>query len=631
VRREPPLYFRVLAFCTILRSGVAVADEPPPEDGPEKRARFRADSLELDSKKDRLELEGNVVVTVDRYRLTSDKLSLERGPHGVVVEGGGQVAFCPCPHPPITLGFVSATVAPPTDLLLEQPTIRAFGVPVFWLPYLWLRSPKRVGLLPLELAYRGDDGLLLGSGIHVPLAGSDASDTSSLDVGGGAYVRGGAQVDARLVTAHTASAVKWDHLGRSALSADLRGALGDDAGAAGGSVAWTLDALRGARALGGPGLLEDVALRQDRARLTALYSDGSFTAGTEAIAGAARGGAFDGGYSWAPGATLSFGTGLGNVGALDVGTSVSSWRIPTTDVTPAVPPGASTPGTVTLASEHAEIRADWRAGPLAIGTEARSRGVATLEERERGYAVLSGVGIDARVPFVKEFGSADAPLQHWMTPFANGFAGATASSGPSVLPAVTRDGGFYAVSVGFRTTLGEVSGDRAAASLSGRALAVGEGREAPNAYAAWNASARAGFVALRSDGVATLANDAGTVSTSVLRLGPEGGFHVVGRATGLRGSVPLAARLSESNFDAALVPWLLTPGWSVGGGAVVPWTRFLATAADVDYDATSGTLLGVRGTVGYRHPCRCLAVAVWGSHRLQRSGVDTWLTLDLMP
>src|SRR5690606_3055763 len=102
-------------------------------------------------------------------RLTSERLSLTRGPRGIVVDGEGRVAFCRCPEAPVSIGFTSATVAPPTDLLIEQPTVYVGEVPVFWLPYFWLRSKNRLGLLPPKIAYRGGDGLLMGGGVHVPL------------------------------------------------------------------------------------------------------------------------------------------------------------------------------------------------------------------------------------------------------------------------------------------------------------------------------------------------------------------------------------------------------------------------------------------------------------------------------
>lgn len=600
---------RALLFCAALATASEASAAETTAEGPGRKVRFDADRLELDSKHDRLELDGHVVVTVDRYRLTSDRLSLERGPRGVVARGGGRVAFCPCPDPPVTLGFRSATVAPPTDLLLEQPTLRAFGVPVFWLPYLWLRSPRRFGLLPLDVAYRGRDGVYLGSGLHAPLG-----ETSSLDVGAGAYFEGGVQVDARLVTPRTASAVRWDHLRESAVAADLRGVA--DA-AHGATVAWSVDALRGPRALRGPALLEEVALRHDRARLALGSSDGKLTAGVEAAVAAARGGPLDAGYAWAPGTVAAIGGALGTSAAFDVATSLSTWRTPTD-------------GTLTLVTERAELRGDLRAGPLRLGGELRSRGSAALAEYDRGHAVVSGVGVEASLPLVREFGPSDGPVQHFVAPFIDGAMAMADSSGQGPVR-VVRDGAFYMVSGGIRTVLGEVFGNRAAASLSLRLAELGDGANAPRRYAGWLATAAAPLVGLRSEGVVSLDRERSGASTASLRVGPEDALRLVGRAANRSGPLPVAARLVNGGWDAPFSPWFDVPGWSVGGGAVVPWTRFLASAADVDYDVASRTLLGWRTSLGYRHPCRCLAMAAWVGHRLGRPGVDTWLTVDLMP
>jgi hypothetical protein len=39
----------------------------------------------------------------------------------------------------------------------------------------------------------------------------------------------------------------------------------------------------------------------------------------------------------------------------------------------------------------------------------------------------------------------------------------------------------------------------------------------------------------------------------------------------------------------------------------------------------------VRGSVGYQHPCRCLSVGTFLTHRLGREGVDFWVSIDLAP
>ncbi|MGC4091432.1 MAG: hypothetical protein QM756_26840, partial [Polyangiaceae bacterium] len=43
-----------------------------------------------------------------------------------------------------------------SDVLLASATLRVFGIPVLWLPYLWLRSPNRAGLMPPFVTYRAE-------------------------------------------------------------------------------------------------------------------------------------------------------------------------------------------------------------------------------------------------------------------------------------------------------------------------------------------------------------------------------------------------------------------------------------------------------------------------------------------
>ena len=584
------------------------AEEAPKAAESGRRAEFRADRVEFEQGKDRLELDGDVDISVDRYRLTSEHLSLDRGPRGIVVKGSGRVALCPCPNPPITFGFQSATVAPPTDLLLEQPTVRVFGVPVFWLPYLWLRAPSRVGLLPLRVAYRGNDGVLLGSGVHLPLG-----ERTALDLGGAGYVRGGAEVDARLATTRTTTDVRWDYFRRAAVRADLRGSSVPDGGA---SVAWSVDALRGARALGGPSMLEEVALRQDRARVFAGFSGDGATVGLLGAASAARGGPLGAVDAGGPGAHAGFGAALGESVSVDADVGIATLRQPGN-------------GAITLLTQHAELRGDTRVGPVGISGEARTRALSTLGALTAGHAAVTGLGADVSLPFVKSFGAGDAPIQHWITPFVAGIGGASDTMGPSIVPPLSDDGIFYVASGGVRSTLGQTAGRRSAVSISARAGAIGEGTHIPRAMLAWTARARAPAAAISGEGVSSTSGPRGDLVTSEVRLGPEDGPYVGGHVVSSSGFVPVASRLLSGGWDAPWIPWLGRTGWSVGGRTGVPWTRWLTSAIDADYDVTARTLLSVRGTLGYRHPCGCLAVTVWGGHRLGRGSVDSWLTVDL--
>jgi hypothetical protein len=57
----------------------------------------------------------------------------------------------------------------------------------------------------------------------------------------------------------------------------------------------------------------------------------------------------------------------------------------------------------------------------------------------------------------------------------------------------------------------------------------------------------------------------------------------------------------------------------------------VALGGGVDADPLDQDLLAVRSFARYRHACRCVAVAAFGSRRLGRGGFDAGLTLDLMP
>ena len=125
-----------------------------------------ADEVTLDPRLREIELRGNVHVDSEPFHLRSDEVRLRRTSRGVEVGGKGTLAFCPCLGTPLAIAFDGAIVAPPGDLILRQPRLELYRVPVFWLPYFWLRSPARFGLLPPDIAYRGRDGLFLGDGYN---------------------------------------------------------------------------------------------------------------------------------------------------------------------------------------------------------------------------------------------------------------------------------------------------------------------------------------------------------------------------------------------------------------------------------------------------------------------------------
>ena len=153
-----------------------------------------ADDVQVDPRLRELDLKGNVRADLPPFHLSADALHLSRSSLGVIVEGDGRLAFCPCLGTPLAIAFSRATVAPPADLFLKNARLEIFGLPIFWLPYFWLRGPTRFGLLPPDLQYLAKDCVYLGGGIHVPW--KYPGGQCSLGLRGGGSCRCGPVADA---------------------------------------------------------------------------------------------------------------------------------------------------------------------------------------------------------------------------------------------------------------------------------------------------------------------------------------------------------------------------------------------------------------------------------------------------
>jgi hypothetical protein len=603
--------------CTIRGAGLvltlsvgAQAAEPSAATKPPDAVTFRADRLELDPELARLRLDGHVSIRAGAYRLTSERLDVLQRRDELLVTGPGDLAFCPCPLPPLTLQFDAAHLTR-SDVVLMQPTARVFGVPVLWAPVLWFRTPEHWGLLPFELAYRGADGLLLGSGLHFPIGDAE------LDVTAAGYVRGGVDLGAHVTTPRTESVVRWDYLERSAVTVDLRGGFALSPRT---SLAWDVDALRGPRALGGPSALEAVARRQDRASGAAGWSDGAETFGVAVSAYAPRGGGLTEIAAVGPSLYAGFGRALGRAATAELGARVTTLEL-------------RDAAAVSLVSGRAAVGADTHAGAIGFHLDGRARGTATLDGERAGHAVVSTIGVEASTPFVRELG---AGSEHWVTPVVRGLVGGADARAPSVVPAVARDGMFYVATAGLETSLGRIASDRRAVSLSAAGGAVGERTSNPRGVVAFRVAGRGRFFAVRTEETSVVAGpDRSDLVLANVRVGPEDGPFVEGRAEGMRGEAPLVARLVQEGIEAPAFPWLASSGWSVGTRIGVPWLAWLTSTADADYDVTTRTLLGVRGALTYRHPCGCLWATAWAGHRLGRAGgggrvaVDSYLAVGL--
>ena len=184
----------LISYIAVLGAVSELRAAEPPRATREYRVEFQADRVQVDGELGSLALDGNVRVQAQRYRLKSQHLQLQRGPRGVEASGSADVAFCTCDDPPVKLRVSQATLAPPTDALFRNAELEVWGVPVLWLPGLWLRAPTRLGLTFPRLSYRGQDGFFAGGGAYLPLSVEEGRVTKSLSIGAGAYALRGARI-----------------------------------------------------------------------------------------------------------------------------------------------------------------------------------------------------------------------------------------------------------------------------------------------------------------------------------------------------------------------------------------------------------------------------------------------------
>ena len=569
----------------------------------EYRVEFEAERVQVEADLGSLELDGNVRVQAQRYRLVSQHLQLRRGPRGVEADGTADVAFCTCDSPPIRLRVSHATLAPPTDALFMNPRLEVAGVPVLWLPGLWLRAPTRMGLTLPRLSYRGEDGVFIGGGGYLPLKVEDGRVVSSLTLAAGAYLVKGARVEAGLDTESSTSRVAWDHVQHTALEVDAHGsaALSDA------TFAYRVDALRGARAATVSSSLEVSARRMDRARISVSHVD-QLALGFGVRADAPRAGALGDLGAIGPELYLGAARGLGDSVSYDVFALSRTTAV-------------SGSHSQTELFQRGTLSTKLRPGPLGIDLTAAEAG--DLQVAEYGTEGLLRGGLQARVglPLLRQFGS----LTHFIEPaiVARGLVDARPRGSQINDQQTWLAAGGVDSSIGQRSTRQALALTLRAGALSRESDAQAVGLARIRADARWLGMAQS-FVALgRSPAM---------VSLSRLRLGPTEGLHLSVRADGASHGSPARARVlfDESWFDAAR-PFLDRDGWSGGSELSIPWTRAFSTTGSVDYDLTRGELLAAWGGFGYRHPCGCLAVASFAGHRVGRGGFDAWLGFDLAP
>ena len=570
-----------------------------------------------------LVLRGNVVVTYERFRLTSPALSLRRSARGVEVQGPGEVVFCPCPNPPVSIGFEGGAVAPPADLILQRPSLRVAGWTIFALPWFWMRAPSRPGVLPPNVAYRGGDGLLIGDGVHLPW--KDGDDYDQLDLTASGYVKGGFELVARLWTPRSTNRIRWDRLNGDHLAINAQGsALQGERG----TVAWDIDAIRGARARSASLTLDEAARGYDRgaAQVMVRLADGVIlSSGVRAVG--ARGGM---GPSerpvWGPTAALAAGGAVGAFGAWD-GLATATLL------------DDALLGTTTLARGEGGVEVSARASAVVARFGVRESLAVANVGTTSAFDALGAARLELAAPLGHVFADESSPLVHVIEPRLRASVMAARTSGAYFAqtgrPVALGGGSMATASAGMRTAWGRLLG-HSGGSLEadvGEIGAVGaEGLSSPapvlRARVAWSSR----FFGLGGEGAAGLDGDEARVLVGKARFGEQDGWHLAVKGAGRRGFNPVEARaLSGATAEEPSGGWLAAEGWSGGAEIAARLARSLGARISAEEDLTSRTLLQVRGSLGYAHPCRCIAVDGFVGKRLGRDGVDVWVSIDLAP
>ncbi len=619
--------------------------------------RTRAETVSFDARERSLELSGNVRVDSPPFHLRSQRIRLTRTKYGIEADGKGRLAFCPCLGTPVTIEFDKAIVAPPGELILKNPKLEIYGVPVMYLPWFWMRSDEKVGLLPPDIAYRGQDGVFVGGGIHLPW--KDRGTRQALDLRGGGYVDGGFATDVRLRSPIASTKIRYDRLpgarapvlpvpGSAAMNAD-DGLLVDARGATHGdgtSVAWDADVLRGRRGVAATTDLDAAAKPWDRASAAGALRMGPVIAETGFRAITRRGGdlvAIDASGPFAAVRTSgAIGSGVTydatlEGGALRVSGSAASLA--------AIEPPAITPDTVSYGRAEIGALAANTIGPVAASFSARGAGNLAAEGRRDGGDRAGTAKLRLGLPLARAFDTGpdedpaerNDPLVHVIEPFAE--ASVLHSAGTAILGTLPGRG-IAAISgtapvadAGIRSVLGRWARRESLELTAAGGAAFGSSATESGVRPLARGRLSATFSAIGGEvDTAHVLGDAASTSGSVVvarvRIGPADGARVLANVATREGLDPVLARaLSDATLESPS-GFLSRTGTTGGAGVVIPWARALTTSFGADADATARELVAARGGIELRDRCNCVTLRANGSHRIGRSGVDVWIALD---
>lgn len=600
-------------------------------------ARVQADSVSVEADDRVVEAKGHVRVDAEPFHLQSDALTLTRSWRGIEIDGSGKLSFCRCLSFPLALSFRGGAVAPPYDLVLNRVKLELFGLPLFYLPILWIRAPARAGLLMPELAYRGKDGVYGSVGGHLPLTPGSMTEGFDLRVGG--YARGGFAAETKLRTQRTNLTVRLDTMrsftrgdgvSGTGVTVDARGVAGpgiERARPGDARVAWDADMLVGRRALFATTALEAAARPYDRARAEAFVVGRDLAVATGVRTLSTRGTALDQNLTGGPYASVGLRRALGETVLVDGNAEVGVL-------------GQAAAASASYVRGEAGVYVADHAGPLLA--ELRARVAGSAYHTDSASDALDGAASSEAslgLPLARGFGAGPWPLRHRLEP----------KVGVRVLGARGADPFGVAAGRGLRAVRGE-------AAVAEASVLSSMGRL--GAHGAWDVEAAGGVVgvsrdtdaaregrpaarirhalsfthaALLAEGAVVGARAEGVAVAAHGRLGRRDGVSLRSRVFAAQGLEPTLARLLVDPLREAPTAYVGRAGVTGGASLRIPFTAWLAVDGGADADLTERTLLGARAGLEIRDRCGCFVVRLAGSQRLGRDGTDVWLAVDLMP
>ncbi|TKD10463.1 hypothetical protein [Polyangium fumosum] len=586
---------------------------------------FRADEAHADPEHGKVELEGDVVVTYDRFRLTSRKLVITLGPNAVEMRGTAKLTHCPCKDSPVSLEVSGARATGQGDIELRWPRLYFGALPIFVLPWLLVRPADRVGLLPPRFAMRGDDGALLGAGARFPWRGADGR-LRAVELFASGYVQGGVELGARIEGPTMTGRFTWDRLRQDRFVADTHGFVRSDV-RPDVRIAWDLDAIRGARGLVATPSLTAAAQPFDvgAASVTMQVSPGRGVGailGTGLVARARRG---EGPIVWGPTAFAGASGAAGRRGSWEANAALAMLSGQTN---------------APYARAEAGIEVAPRLGPVftraRLGTRARFAGP---EGAPVAWDAVAEARADAFVTLEQSFAGAKdaAPLVHRISPRLEA-RGAVAQGAGAFFQAIRPELGpaLGLAAFGVSSSLGQAFGSSLEAEVKGGLVATTTGTSAVGWASAegTRGPVSARIEAIASKGSVELPDEAGDGISALaeLRVGFEDKttvlLDVYGRAAG-KGA--LARSLGGGLLLGDTIGLVAARGLLLGLGYSRPLFSGITGNIRADTDLWTRAIVGLGGALSYRHPDGCVALEVGGSRRAGRPGTDIWVSVDLVP